>query len=175
MVFLSSHSHRTVDFSIQKTWLHVSWNKHHSFSVCFSLSTAPLDKTHLAVCVGFAGSVAGPWSTGWAGPGLCFQPQIPLHLQSPVMVWCAFPPDLFLHLSLKLATQPRSSDKVSRASTAPFRGTTGLQHPAQKCLAFPGKECLRDVLTPSEGDCAGTAQPSAARRSLLSNFNLCRR
>lgn len=65
MGFLSSH--HPVGFSIQKTPVHMSWNKHHSFSICSSFSTALLDKTHLAECLGFAGSVGGPWSTGWAG------------------------------------------------------------------------------------------------------------
>lgn len=119
-----------MDFSIQEMQAHVSWKKRCSFSVHFSLSTALLDKTHLAVCVGFAGSVAGPWSTRWAGPALRFQPQIPLHLQSLLMVWFAFPPNLSLHLSLKLATWSHSSNEVRRASTARYGGTAELQHPA---------------------------------------------
>lgn len=136
--FLSSQSHRIVDFSIQKTQMHVSWNKPHSFSVCFPLSTALLDKTHLAVSVGFAGSVAGPWNTGWAGPALCFQPQIPLHPQSPVMIWFAFPPKLSLHL--KLATQPHSLDKARRANTAHHQGTGGYSILLRSACLFLGKD-----------------------------------
>jgi len=115
--FLSSRSHSTVDFSIQKTRVHVSWNKHRSFSVCFPLSTALSDRTHLAVCVGFAGySGALEHRLGWSA--LCFQPRILLHLHSPVMVWFSFPPNLSPHFSLQLETQPHASGKAQTSPPA---------------------------------------------------------
>lgn len=83
MVFPSSHSHRTLDFSIQKTLL----------------------DTNPSGC-GCAGSIKGPWSTGWAGPALRFQ--IPFHLQSPLTVLAAFPQTSPYPLPL---TQPHSSDE----------------------------------------------------------------
>lgn len=46
------------------------------------------------------------------GSELCFQPQIPLHLQSPA--WFVLPPNFSLHLSLGLAAQPRSPGEVRR-------------------------------------------------------------
>lgn len=132
MGFLSSRSQELVDFSVQNTRLHVSWNRHRSFSACFALSAALLDKTHLAM----RGVCWGPGAQAGLLQHSAFSPSPPTE---PGMVWFALAPNLSPHRPLKPAPQPHSSGK-SGGPTQPITGALGVTAPCSEKSGFSWEE-----------------------------------